>query len=870
LKNTAYPSWGAIPYTSASSITPDYTNGKGDPCVYYFGDKYQSGKGFDTAHSWRMPALENVTSNGYNNWWFNGYMPNFWDGTWYNASGSIPQGRYSVRTGESGMFYPATGYRESSDDGSGSGQIKDQSYRAIYWTKTYLTDNKSYYLEFDSSAPGWLDNSYYRFRGFPVRCVKDRPTVSVPSTSYSFPAPATTATIQITTANYSIAPEVSVSPANSWLTVTPEPGTEAGKYTLKVELDEYMTTTSDRTGYIFLRVGSSWTGYDEKYIYITQRHSVGGVFAPPGVIGYIQNTGELTLKGSKEFKTAIPTDSNQDGTTDVEQYAIDNFGGLSTETVYVAYFKYGSLIAISGDLFDKSRNTNNSYVQTDDIIAGPSEWTNYGGSYNSLKNNPTWESIPVWHDLGYNTVNQNYVSRGLGDPCVYYFSNPDKYETVGWKLPKGNPYNNRSQWDTNNMERMYPVGHEFAGWRDKSNQGVYYILSGTRQRKDDGNPGMVEKQFNEAFYWTYSSGGGWDAYYMHMDGSNIYPQDYWNVDRAGAVRCFNTPPSISVSSSTASFAAAGETKTFTVTTSNFNGTPKVKKVGDSSDTSASWITASVSGNTLTVTATANTVTTSRSATLTISAGPATATVTVTQAAYVAPVPTTPAGGVAAVPGVLAVDSQGRLNLDGNGYIVYFKWGSTIAISGNTTNGDIFDASDIAWVPQGYNFGALKTSIGSTTGETAWGKIPYSTGDEITESNTAGTGDPCKQIAGGGWRMPTNQENIDFIGLGDQQPFNGQSYDGKVYYNWNGHSGNASDPGIGTFSQGTAAGTSLPAMGYRLYLDGGLYTVGSRGYYWSATCFGGTSGYMLYFDDEYTYPSGTAVKRYAMPVRCVPK
>jgi hypothetical protein len=535
LKNATYPNWGSIPYTSASSISADYANGKGDPCAYYFGDKYQTGLGFDTEHTWRMPALENVTSNGYNNWWYNGYMPNFWDGTWYNASGSIPQGRYSVRTGESGMFYPATGYRESSDDGSGSGQIKDQSYRSIYWTNTYLTENKSYYLEFDGSGPGALDGNWYRFRGLPVRCVKDRPTVSVPSTSYSFPAPATTVTVNITTTNYSIAPDIIVNDAaKSWLSTDLKAGTEAGKYTLTVTLKEQEDVVNDRTGYINITVGSSYTGYDNKQISVTQRHSVGGVEAPPGVIGYIKNTGELTLKGSVGYKTAITTDTDGDGTNDIEQYANANFGGLSDKTVYVAFFKFGSLVALSSDRTDDKPDANGRYIQTDDIIAGPSQWS----GYNSLKSNPTYNAVPFWRDNGTYVYPRETV--GLGDPCIYYFTNHEGY-TGNWRLPTGPSYNNALSSFYAYPETGYPYGNYNTGYRDKysTNVGMFYPNTGMR-KVDSGYEGQIEQYLYGGLYWSSTSDGGTWSYYLYFNkyDNKFEYSGHWDGNRAGAVRCF--------------------------------------------------------------------------------------------------------------------------------------------------------------------------------------------------------------------------------------------------------------------------------------------------------------------------------------------
>jgi uncharacterized protein (TIGR02145 family) len=235
-----------------------------------------------------------------------------------------------------------------------------------------------------------------------------------------------------------------------------------------------------------------------------------------------------------------------------------------------------------------------------------------------------------------------------------------------------------------------------------------------------------------------------------------------------------------------------------------------------------------------------------------------------------PKPKPPTGGVAAVPGVLAVDSQGNLNLDGNGYIVYFKWGSTIALSaGSGVKNDVFDVSDIAWVPPGYDFGALKTSIGSSGGGAGWDMILNQT-NTITEDNSKGWGDPCKQIAGGNWRMPTRQDNIDFVGRSTSSDSD-KDYSGKVYYSWVlSGTASASNPGFGNFPQGTAAGASLPAASYRYENNGEVMAeLGIFGYYWSSTKGSGSYIYILGFDSSSATPSRQYSNRYGFAVRCVP-
>jgi hypothetical protein len=528
----ASPNFGNVPYTSANTITNDPTNGRGDPCVYYFGDKFQTGKGFASGHSWRLPRIESVTSNSGNGSWYNGYTPDFWnnDRTWQPASGELPYGRMNVRTGETGMFYPATGFRDQN-----SGQVQEQGTGAIYWSSTNDGGEYGYFLYFSGTAPGQLDDKYYRWRGHPVRCVKDRPTVSAPSTSYSYPAQDSTVNIQITTGNYSIEPVPTVTYGSDWLSADIEPGTEAGKYQLIVHMNENPSTTADRSANVLVEVGSPYTGYASVLIGFTQRHALGGVYAPPGVIGYIKGTNTLTLKGSVEYK-AMPA---------VEAYADAHFEGLSDKTVYIAYFKQGSLIALSGDTKDKNTGSNGRYIQSDDIIAGPTEWS---GLYN-LRYNPTWNTtnsdgygIPWWYprdlgNYGYSNTEINVFTNNpassFGDPCRYYFDG--KYDG-NWKLPTRYDYNGIN----GNLSWTGSDGNQLSGVTDNRN-GYFYPNSGWRST----DQGYVEQQLYRGLYWTSTSDGGSYGYYMYFgrnDGNrveypNADPYGHWDSNRAAAVRC---------------------------------------------------------------------------------------------------------------------------------------------------------------------------------------------------------------------------------------------------------------------------------------------------------------------------------------------
>jgi hypothetical protein len=458
---------------------------------------YQGGFGFDPNQNWRLP-----TGNPYN-----GYSSSNLS-TWVPQSGLIPAGRTSQVPGENGVFYPATGQRNQDN-----GQITDQG-GGIFWSSTtrtyynYWNDYAGgYYLYINSNGTLQVAGdpaSYAKTRGQAVRCVKTAPTISIQPEA-SIPGRADTVKFAITTDNFTDVAEAEKSV--SWIASARVKGD-----TLTVIVRENTSTTTDRTGTVAVYAGSGTTGIDTAYLKITQRHAVGGVLAPPGVIGYIKNTDQLTLKGSTEYSTY----------TDIAQYAKDNFDGLSDKTVYVAYFMFGSLVALSGDPLDKNA-TNGSYIQTDDIVAGPTNWP----GWTDLKNNPTWAKVPRY-SIGESTI-YTYPDTGKGDPCEYWFEG--KYE-YNWRLPKGNPYNGYSN---SSFSWIGTSGNDFYGIVDNDDPGVFFPAAGHRS---DSN-GAITEMYQRGLYFSRTPNlNNNEAYNLwFLDGNRVEPYDDYVYNRGQAIRC---------------------------------------------------------------------------------------------------------------------------------------------------------------------------------------------------------------------------------------------------------------------------------------------------------------------------------------------
>jgi hypothetical protein len=342
---------------------------------------------------------------------------------------------------------------------------------------------------------------------------------------------------------------------------------------------------------------------------------------------------------------------------------------------------------------------------------------------------------------------------------------------------------------------------------------------------------------------------------------------------------------ITVSPTAATFAAEGETKTFTVTTTGFAGTVTVTQT----DGTSSWLTASLGGSTLTVAAAATdaTVTTARTATITLTAGTATATVSVTQEKYVSPAPDGSAATLAA-PGVIgyikgtntltlkgskeyavnpdikkyADDNFGGLS-DQTVYAAYFKFGSLVAVSSDPTDSSspCLEPEDIVAAPvewQG-SLGAARDYIG-----TDWNKIPLSAalaaGGIIVIDPSAGLGDPCAYYTryfGEGWKLPTGT------------PYNGAPDYSKSNLTWKGADGVGAGLPAGELSgRDGESGVFYPAAGYRNHSNGAVGSQGSGGRYWSSVAIDGTTGSYLYFIDTYINASNASDYTNGFNVRCV--
>jgi hypothetical protein len=487
MTNISSTDWPNVPHFMADDWNsglrtisdPTYQNskeGKGDPCMYYFGSEYGGG--------WMTPK-----GNPYN-----GNVAYTTANLVSKAAGALgdglPAGVISTREGEEGMFFPVTGLRRNTD-----ALYQNPTY-GYYWAATPVNTTNMYGLVTNNFSTYNATDTY----GFSVRCVQ--PSLSVSTDNVAFTSLAATKTVTVTS-NVGVT-VTQTTGSDSWLTVTLD---ATGKtLTLKATAN---TLTSERTATVTLTGGGLSAT-------VTVVQGNGAVIAPPGVIGYIAGTNTLTLKGSREYKNATAVDSNGDGIGDIEQYAIDNFGGLSDQTVFIAYFKFGSLIALSCDPTD----TVTPFLEADDIIAAPSTTDGYIG-LDALKANVTaqttdaarWNLIPknLTIPAGATSIPSD-PANSFGDPCTYYFGS-------GWRTPKGSPYNGTPNYTTTNLV-YYDWGALGTGLpsgrlstRD-GETGMFYPFGGQRNY----TTGQMLVQFTGGYYLPSTYAGG--IYYCFAIGSS--------------------------------------------------------------------------------------------------------------------------------------------------------------------------------------------------------------------------------------------------------------------------------------------------------------------------------------------------------------
>ncbi|MDR1882489.1 MAG: fibrobacter succinogenes major paralogous domain-containing protein, partial [Prevotella sp.] len=251
--------------------------------------------------------------------------------------------------------------------------------------------------------------------------------------------------------------------------------------------------------------------------------------------------------------------------------------------------------------------------------------------------------------------------------------------------------------------------------------------------------------------------------------------------------------------------------------------------------------------------------------------------------------------------------------------VYFKWGSLVGISANTTGDTYDDDNTFLFIPDlatgkyhKYKVGNVTSTpgdiivnayLGEATSNT-WVNIPCADDNNLTTGRTVDAlseiydqeanykGDICKYLSDNRltndsgliseWRMPTSDK---FAGAGYQPlPYTAPNNSvWKLHEDWSGSNsfvGGQIENGtsqtanaIVTYKYSPTGETVyFPASGTRngsTFGSAGLLAgVGDGGGYWSSSAYTGTEAYYLFFGYGDVGPDSNAGRAYGFSVRCV--
>jgi hypothetical protein len=448
----------------------DVSRGLGDPCAHYFGRPWRLPLGGDNTYNggWNGGSFTSTTmqstptSGTYMTGWY-GATNRLSNGARYIPAGQVQDGD-TVAIPVNGAVGGSAGEPDWSlfltfdpYTRNGSGALARPGL-VTYWSSTAGTTGYGYGLSFNASnaAPGRIMEGGAVAA---VRCVKPATRLDVTPGSLHWASDGQPGEQTLTV--LSDGPwTLTLSGTNSsafvidmaGATLTGENSVKgAGNRTLTVKT---MGINYDMVSKKIATITVSSPGLESKTVELVQERLTKnfpyGPHAAPGVIGYTVDR-RLTLRGSSAFAGTMvdPAVSGDNG-----------IGALEDEEVYVALFKWGSLVALSSDMTDAQADGNN-WFDADDIISVPAEYNGAGSpdaaraqlqtAIGNKVNNEAWGS-PVGYTFEYANIipYRDYVvspfsapdwnldaAAGLGDPCAYYFGGSYGGD---WHLPTGNPW----------------------------------------------------------------------------------------------------------------------------------------------------------------------------------------------------------------------------------------------------------------------------------------------------------------------------------------------------------------------------------------------------------------------------------------------
>jgi hypothetical protein len=232
-----------------------------------------------------------------------------------------------------------------------------------------------------------------------------------------------------------------------------------------------------------------------------------GFPAPPGVLG-VTPSGELTLRGSALYKgTAVEKDSQ--------------FGPVHEEAVFVAYFRWGSLVAINST--SNATNPDALISNGDEFEFSDFDWIHPDYAHGGLTGAQALHALlgggitpaQMWSTLPMKAGLVNWAptntTEGTGDPCPYATVDASGTLAAGYRIPDGNT----NSWNGVAVSTArYPVdqvqltnGMSVKGRRDKdvgaNGWGMFLPFAGFRNTYGD-----VSGRGRDGNYWSRGVNSG--------------------------------------------------------------------------------------------------------------------------------------------------------------------------------------------------------------------------------------------------------------------------------------------------------------------------------------------------------------------------
>jgi hypothetical protein len=236
------------------------------------------------------------------------------------------------------------------------------------------------------------------------------------------------------------------------------------------------------------------------------------VKAPPGILGVGKTTGKLTLQGSMEYVSD----------PDIKQYAVDNSGGLADETVLVALFKWGSLVA-TNDYYHDTWSGNASVIWTPPQYSVPVFEATPAG----------WESVPYVSGL---TLPPDDPAAAIGDPCHFAEKGTS---TRTWSMPTARLVRTNDNFPGTilSLTEGMAYGRRDDGSLPGTHPGMFFPYTGQRHNGSIGI-GQRSQAHYDGYYFLNDNDGSRYVISMSFDNSTYVVTGISTSQKFGmAIRC---------------------------------------------------------------------------------------------------------------------------------------------------------------------------------------------------------------------------------------------------------------------------------------------------------------------------------------------